>query len=83
MCVCVLIWSHLSIWTSENQSEGAILYLGASAVFVASKWCISRQKTPRSELRRAVSVTDLGVGLGLVECANLVAFEYLDVTSAA
>ena len=48
-------------------------------MFVALQWCIRCQKTPRIKLRRAVLVTDLGLELGLRQCAILVAFEYLDV----
>ena len=70
----------MSIWTSQQQSEGITLYPGTSTMFVALQWCISGQKTPRTELRRAVLVIDLGLEVGLGECANLVAFEYLDVT---
>ena len=49
-------------------------------MFVALQWCIRCQKTPRIKLRRAVLVTDLGLELGLRQCAILVVFEYLDVT---
>ena len=80
MCESMLFWSHMSIWTAQQQPEGIALYLGASAMFVALQWCIRCQKTPRTKLRRAVLVTDLGLELGFGECANLVAFEYLDVT---
>ena len=69
----------MRIWTSQQQSEGIALYPGTSAMFVALQWCICCQKTPRIKLRGAVLVTDLGLELGVGECAILVVFEYLDV----